>query len=146
MPTTVIEDRLAQWVALVPGVIQNAGGRVYPFGEVPQGTAWPFVTYYRVSGSRLRHLKGPAGVSHPMIQIGCHAKTYKQARTLADALRVAMDDFGRGDMGGLFVQSMITGPDRDYGPKDEDLDPPHGDVRAQCCVSFDVTIWFEEGA
>jgi hypothetical protein len=62
-----------------------------------------------------------------------------------DSVRVAMDAFGRGDMGGITVQSMITGNDRDFGPNDEDLDPPHGDDVAQPCVSFDVTIWFEEG-
>lgn len=145
MPTTVIEDRLAQWVALVPAVASDAGGRVYPFGEVPQNTGWPFVTYFRVSGPRLRRLKGPAGVSHPTIQIGCHAQTYKAARRLADAVRQAMDEFGRGNMGGLFVQSMITGEDRDYGPSDGDVEPPHGNEVAQPCVSFDVTIWFEEG-
>jgi hypothetical protein len=145
MPTTVIEDKLAAWIAALPAVQSQAGGRVHPFGEIPQGTDWPFVSYFRVMGPRLRHLRGTSGVSHPTIQIGCHARSYGQAKRLADSVRVAMDAFGRGDMGGIIVQSMITGSDRDFGPNDEDLNPPHGDEVAQPCVSFDVTIWFEEG-
>lgn len=145
MPTTVIEDRFRAWLAATDGVRTLAGGRVHPFGEVPQNAEWPFVTYYRLSGPRLRHLRGPAGVSHPTIQVGCHARSYAGAKRLADAARIAIDAFGRGDLGGLFVQSMITGADRDYGPGDGDLDPAHGDEVAQPCVSFDVTIWFEEG-
>ena len=145
MPTTIIEDKLAAWMATLPDVLTLAGGRVYPFGEVPQNTAWPFITYFRVHGPRLRHLRGPSGVSHPTLQISAHARSYRDSKRLADAVRIAMDAFGRGDMGGLFVQSMITGEDRDYGPLDNQLDPLFGDEVAQPCVSFDVTIWFQEG-
>lgn len=144
MPTTVIEDRFAAWLAALPEVVAQAGGRVYPFGEVEQNTDWPFVTYFRVTGPRMWHLRGTSGVSHPTLQIGCHGRTYKTARRLADAVRLAIDAFRRGDMGGLFVQSIRVGDDRDSGPADPDLDPPHGDFVAQPCVSFDVTIWFEE--
>lgn len=151
MPTTIIEDKFAAWIATrndpaaLPSVVPLAGGRVFPFGEIPQNTDWPFVSYFRVTGPRLRHLRGTSGVSMPTIQIGCHAKTYKQAKRLADALRIAIDSFGRGDMGGITIQSMKTGEDRDCGPLDNDLDPPMGDEVAQPCVSFDVTIWFAEG-
>lgn len=146
MPTTVIEDRFCAWLKALPAVAEQAGGRVYPFGEVPQQTDWPFLTYWRVSGRRMWCLRRPSGVSHPVIQVGCHAQTYRDAKRLADAVRLAIDGFGRGDLGGVTVQTMRVGEDRDYGLTDDDhLGPPHGDEVAQPCVSFDVTIWFEEG-
>lgn len=146
MATTIIEDRFRVWLLTVPAVGAQAGGRVYPFGEVPQKTDWPFVTYWRIAGPRMWHLRGTSGVSHPTIQVGCHAQTYREAKLLAGEVRGAIDAFGRGNMGGLTVQTMRVGDDRDYGLRDdEELASPNGDEVAQPCVSFDVTIWFEEG-
>ena len=144
MPTLIIEDKLAAWMADLPDVVAIAAGRVYPFGDIPQSTAWPFVTYFQVSGERMWHLRGTSGVSMPTFQIGCHARNYGPTKLLANALRLAMDGF-RGDLRGLKVQRMRTSDVRDYGPNDGDLDPPHGDAVAQPCASFDVNIWFEEG-
>ncbi|HEY1188535.1 MAG TPA: DUF3168 domain-containing protein [Gemmata sp.] len=145
MATLIIEDKLAAWVADLPEVISIAGGRVYPFGDIPQDTDWPFVTYFQTSGERMWHLRGTSGVSHPSFQIGCHAHSYRETKLLANAIRLAMDEFGRGDLGGLTVQTMRTGTARDYGGNDGDLDPIHGDGVSQPCTSFDVTIWFQEG-
>lgn len=137
--TTVIEDKLAAWLAALPAVAAQADGRVYPWAKVPQNCPTPYLTYHRVAGPRLNTLKGPtAKVSYPTIQLDAWG-TYTQAKVLGDAVRQALEqDLPGTEIGGHFVQAVRV-VDRD------DADPPlHGDEQAECRVILDATIWFEE--
>lgn len=142
--TLNIEDKLAAWLAALPGVIAVANGRVYPFMAVPQNAEWPHLTFHRVGGPRLGSLGGrTTKVSHPRVQLDAWARTYDGAKLLAQAVRLALDGLGgdgRVNMGGVTVQAAIVGDDRD----DAD-DPLHGDEVSEFRVSMDVVIWFEEG-
>lgn len=142
--TTLIEDVFAAYVAALPDVVSIAGGRVYPFAKVPQNADWPHVTYHRVSGGRVGSLRGRTTLlAHPRIQIDCFARSYDQAKLLADAIRLAIDGLG-GDgpvtMGGMTVQAVIVDDDHDAT-----ADPMHGDEVAEPRVSMDAHVWFQEG-
>ena len=145
MPTTIIEDKLAAFVVAIADFATAASGRYYPYGEVPEDTQWPFATYRQIAGDRMTHLRGVGGTSHSTIEIGCHGHSYGDAKTLANTIKLALDAFFQGDMGGIKVQRCTTSHTRDFGAADTDLKPLHGDAVAQPCTTFDVTIWFYEG-
>lgn len=151
--TTVIEGRLAKYVAALPAVAADAGGRVYPFGAVPQGAKKPYLTYHRVGGGRLRSTKGTTTrVSHPTVQWDVWGE-YGAAKRLADALRQGLEDDlpGHGlaadgtlaDLRGpavVWVQTVVVGDDRD------DFEPARqGDEAREHRISADAEVWFEEG-
>jgi hypothetical protein len=138
MATTVIEDKLAAWLAAHPDLNPIHGGRVYPFNGVPQNTAWPFLAYWRVSGGRVRSLAGPSGVSHPRLQLDCFGLKYADAKRLAGAVREALRAI-RGDVGGLNVQVAVDDDDRD-----EAASPIHGDEVTQFRITVEVCVWFNE--
>ena len=66
-------------------------GRVYP-NIVPQGSAFPALSYNQVSGVRLRNVSdGPTGRAMPRLTINSWATKYLAARSLADAVRQRLD-------------------------------------------------------
>jgi hypothetical protein len=144
----VIEDELRTWVEAVPAA-SGVGAKCYPWGEVPQGETYPHVSYFRVSGNRVRSLNGPSGVSHPRIQLDFWGRTYASARTLADAVRLAIETFVADERtagrvpkfvtGGRPLQSVIV-----HDATDAAEEPEHGDEVSEHRVTLDVTIWFQE--
>lgn len=69
-----------------------AGDRIYPH-RLPQTPTFPAVTYARVSGVRVKVLKGLSGLARPTFQFDCWAESYTTVKTLADAVRGAFDGF-----------------------------------------------------
>jgi hypothetical protein len=144
----VIEDELRAWLEALPAAVA-AGAKCYPWGQVPQAPTYPHWTYYRVSGRRVRALGGPSGVSHPRLQLDTWARDYKTARALADAARVALEEFTRAEFlagrvprfvaGGRRLQSVIV-----HDCTDAAEEPGHGDEKSEHRVTLDVTIWFQE--
>jgi len=66
-------------------------GRVFP-NVVPQGTAFPAISYNQVSGVRLSDVTdGPTGRAMPRITINSWATKYLAARSLADAVRLRLN-------------------------------------------------------
>jgi len=66
--------------------------RVYP-QLAPQGAAVPYITFFRVTGSPVRHMRGPATIAEATIQIDVFAPTYSQMLTIAEGTRLALDGF-----------------------------------------------------
>src|SRR5262245_53661930 len=139
--TTLIEPKLAAWIAGRPAVAAACPEQVFPFMKVPQRTPGLYVTYHRVTGRRLRSLSGPTtGVSHPLIQIDVWGTDYTAVKLLAAALRDDLEKVLPGtEIGGHRVQACIVDDERDEGK-----DPLHGDELSEFRVSMDATVWFEE--
>lgn len=145
-PDLVIEDELVAWLEALPAA---GGAKCYPFGQVPQGAAHPHLSYFRVSGRRVRTLGGPSLISSPRVQLDAWARDYKAARTLADAVRAALEVFvgdertaGRVPRlvpGGRELQSIIV-----HDCTDAADEPGHGDELSEHRVTLDLTIWFRE--
>jgi hypothetical protein len=71
------------------------GTRVWPI-ILPQKPVLPAVTYSEISAIRGHTMQGPDGLAFARMQIDSWAKSFKQARILADAVRARLDGF-RGD-------------------------------------------------
>lgn len=139
MAATRVEPELAAWLESLPACTA-VGAKVYPFAGVQQNPDWPFVTYHRVTGGRIRGLKGPVGVSRPLLQLDVFGKTYDSAANLAAAIREALD--------ALCQTRLLNDRPIQYTRAEDDGDnfepPPHGDEVTQYRVTIPVHIWFVE--
>lgn len=140
--TINIEPAFAAWLALRPDVIGLAGGRVYPWGEAPQGGEFPYLTFCTVGGDRLRSTRGPTTrVAHPRLQLDAIARTYREASLLADAVALDIEDALQGaTLDGHKIQSA-----RCRLPTLTTGDPAFGDEAAEPRKTILCDIWFEEG-
>jgi hypothetical protein len=136
---TLVEPELAAWIESL-AACTAVGAKVYPFAAVPQNLAWPFVTYHRVSGGRVRSLKGPVGVSRPHLQVDVFGKTYASATQLAAGIREELDR--------LCQTRLPNGRPIQFTAVEDDGDdyeaPPFGDEVPQYRVTLPVRIWFVE--
>lgn len=74
------------------GVSALAGTRIYPI-LAPQDSAYPLITYQRISGARWRTFDGPSGKAQPRFQLDVWATSYAGANALAKAVRDALDGY-----------------------------------------------------
>lgn len=99
MAVEVIEQALRSILVADAGVLAITT-RVYP-NYIPQAPTWPLIVYQKVSGLRDQALSGPTGKAHPRFQIESWAKTYDEGKSLANAIRVALD-------GNTFTEGAVT--------------------------------------
>ena len=85
--------------------------RCYPV-TIPQSPTYPLILYTKISGDRIHHLSGPAGHAHPRFQIDSWAETYTGAKTLAGAIRNALDGYS-GTAAGTVITSCLIDSERD---------------------------------
>lgn len=129
--------------ALIPFLRSNAdvsgmvGNRIHHNAR-PQDGALPVIVIHRVSGPRERVLVGRVPLAHPRIQLDCMGGTAKDAQTLADKVRKAVEDF-HGTMGEYTVQVITVDDDRD-----DYIDPEHANENGIHVTSLDAIIWYEE--
>lgn len=84
-------------------ILRAAFASAYPAGSdpalsvfplvAPKGKKAPFITYTRVSASRLYDLDGPLGVASPTFRVDAYASSYLEARKLANAVRRKLDGY-----------------------------------------------------
>lgn len=81
--------------------------RAYPV-FVPRDVELPFVYFSRRSTDREHHTVGPAGVPVAQFEITCYAPQYLQAKDLATAVRLAVDNFSGDAAGVTILQTRVT--------------------------------------
>jgi len=77
-----------------PEVQTLVGTRISPVGGRPDEglqAALPAITYQRVSNRWLTSHEGSLGASQPLVQLSCWAKTWSEVRSVAAAVRRALD-------------------------------------------------------
>lgn len=146
-PATVIELDLAAWLEALPALATHTPAvKVYPMSGVPQSPSWPFVTYHRVSGSRLRHTRGVGGTNRVTVQVDVFGLRYREVKVLAAAVREALDGLSSDTLAGRYVQVAMAedvgGGDGDDG--DDAVPPPHGDEATQFRETIPLRIWYRE--
>lgn len=96
-------NRLSTYSALTALV----GDRINPV-RLPQGTAYPAVSYFRVSRPTRRTFGGNTAIASPRFQFDCWAKRYTDAKAVADQLIAALNNFSgtMGGTGGVEVQDI----------------------------------------
>lgn len=85
----IIEQVVVARLLSVPAVAAIVGDRVSPI-VLRQTTRDPVLVYQRIYGQRSYSLAAPV-LAETQIQITCWAGDYATARTLADAVRKALD-------------------------------------------------------
>jgi len=86
--------------------------RCYPV-TIPQSPTYPLILYTRISGVRDHHFQGPSGIVRTRMQIEAWAETYSGAKTLAAAIRGALDGYT-----GTAIGSCLLDNERDiYEPE-----------------------------
>ena len=82
------------------------GTRMYPL-RLPQPPTLPAATYQRVAGTTQNTLDGPSALRGPRIRVDVWDETFGGARTVGDAVLIALDGFrgpaGAEEIGGAFL-------------------------------------------
>ena len=109
-----IEEALYNKLSTTSGVTTICSTRIYP-NVIPQDAAMPAVAYQRISTVRDMAHDGPTGMAHARFQFTCSAALYSTARSLANAIRVALDGFSgtMGGAGGVAVEASFVENDSD---------------------------------
>jgi len=130
----------AIYTVLVTDVDVSAlvGTRVYP-EQVPQGSAFPYITFLNVTSSPIRSLSGYSGVTKTMLQVDCFADDKATVVALKDAVRVAIGDRNNWQQAGLVVQSSQLDAYRDTSER-----PFDGGERMVRRVSMDFIVFWQD--
>ena len=93
-----IETGLYAYLTANSGVSAIVSTRLYPL-KLPQGATLPALAYQLISNARPHDITaGPTGHAFPRFQITSYAESYSAAKSLAAAVRSALDGY-RGAMG-----------------------------------------------
>ncbi len=95
----------------------TAQTRVYP--RLPEKATFPAIRYQRIFTSRNHSLDGNVGVTQAMLRVDCMAKTYSQAKALADEVRVILHGFA-GTWGTLIARHVTLDTENDFSEQDGD--------------------------
>lgn len=103
----VVED-ITAFLQADSGLTAVIAGRVYPV-ILPQGAALPALVYSQTHGHQALTLDDAEGFTDAMFQISCMATSYKDAKTVAKAVRAALHGFA----------GMMNATTKVYGAFDE---------------------------
>jgi hypothetical protein len=78
-------------VPAVTALIGTSPVRLYPFGDAPQNVALPYATWQVVTGSPANYIDSAPDVDRFGVQVDCWAGTVSAARSVAMALRDAIE-------------------------------------------------------
>jgi hypothetical protein len=75
----------------VTALLGAAPVRLYPFGEAPQDTVYPYATWQIITGSPDNYLAGRPDADGYTLQVDVYAGTGSAARAVTKALRDAIE-------------------------------------------------------
>lgn len=104
-------EKAIRAILVADSTVKAITTRCYP-GSLPQNPTYPLILYYKVTGMRDHHLQGPSGLAHPRFQVEAWATTYDAAKTLANAIREALDGYS-GTQGTVVIGSILMESERD---------------------------------
>jgi len=95
----------------------TAESRVYP--RLPEQATFPAIRYQRVNTVRNHALDSAVGVTEATLQVDCMAKTYSQAKALADEVRVILHGY-TGTWSTLIARHVTLDTENDFFEQDGD--------------------------
>lgn len=129
-----IEEALYYHLVNTAGVSALISTRLYP-NVIPEDVAQPAATYQRISSMPILDHGGPSGMETARIQITCRATTYAVAKSVAKAVKTALDGFS-GTMGG------VGGVTVEYSHVENEQDG-YNMVSGSSTVRLDVIILYQ---
>lgn len=107
----MIEQRIVSLLLADPTITAAVGERISPV-VLRQETALPSLVYRRLDSDPEYTLAGRAGWRTARVQVACWAQEYAEARTLAEAVRNALDAYSEtSDTGSIRFISISDGAD-----------------------------------
>jgi hypothetical protein len=135
----LFNDAVYTILSSAAGVTAITSTRIYPI-QAPQNVTKPYITYQRISTERDYTLGGPDGLVNAILQVDCWAATNDAARSLADAVRLAFDDY-RGTSSSVVIQGTFL--HNDFDNWEQEL---AGGEPLLHRVTLEFSAWYEETA
>ena len=136
-----IEIALVSLLTSDADVNAKVGSRIFPI-YVPKGQPLPAITYQEISGVRDPIMKGASGLVNARYQINCWTKTNKEARKLADLVRIALspedDDYPK-TVEGVIIDAVMLLNENDVPSVYGDNEEMSGNGKM-----LDFNVWFKE--
>jgi hypothetical protein len=104
----------------------------------PQNPSFPLVVYRRTGTNRERGLGGNFGVPIATFSISIVSQTYLQAKDIADAIRMSLDNFTGDANGATIVTTALT------SESDNMERPPEGQSKPLYRVDQTYSVRFRE--
>lgn len=137
-----IEEAVRTYLGSVAGVTSivgsGSGARIYP-QALPQSPTYPAATYSVISNPVVESHSGNSALAHPRFQFDCWSPDYIQAKSLARAIRRALQGF-KGMMGGGSGVD-VDGVDFEGGSAGRDLFDDELQLHG---VQIDCVIWHDD--
>lgn len=117
----ILEAALVQFLKNDSAIFNKVNSRIHPFSKRPQSDPLPAITYLRVSAPRSHSHDGPDGLVPARIQLDVLGEDYKEAKELADLVRILLDGF-RGKMGEVEISGSFLDGDPDKFEEEVETD------------------------
>ena len=134
---STLDEGLWSHIVADANVSAIIGQRCFP-NAVPQGEQMPAAVYQLISSEHDETMDGASGLATARYQISAWAATRREAKMLADALRLRLQSY-RGMLGSVEVQDISLAARRDvFEPSPDKLH------QSRFGVQLDFEIWFIE--
>ena len=101
-----IETDLYTTLSTTAGVTAICSTRIYP-SLAPESATLPYLTYQLITGGRISTITGVNDMTRKRIQLSCHASTYAESKSLADAVDAALEGDGYHDYSSDFYDPSV---------------------------------------
>lgn len=131
-----MEADLISRLEAVTGVTNLVSSRIYVM--VPQNAIYPLIRMQRIGSDHNQEMNGSAGVVEAIVQIDCIGRKAKQAKDVAEQVRLALQGW-KGSQGGTEFRSILLTDQRDLEEPDQ-----QGGEFGHFRVSMDFTVTYQE--
>ena len=90
---------------LLAGLPDMPASRI-SWGEHAQGAGRPYIVLHLISVTQDHHMQGPEALERSRVQVDCYAPTFGQVRSMAAAVKTALDFHSGGGFLGIFFAGM----------------------------------------
>jgi hypothetical protein len=131
----VIESALVSILSSNAGVVAALGSRIYP-DQVPESTAYPFATFFRVDSSPFSGLYQDTEWERARIQFTVYEPSRKAARLAANTVKTALSRLHQTTLG------VVIDDCRVLQERDSFASAPH--PQGVCAVEIDFEIIYKD--
>lgn len=90
---------------LISGIPDTPASRI-SWGEHTQDAGRPYIVLHLISVIQGHHMQGPEALEQSRVQVDCYAPTFGQVRSMAAAVKTALDFHSGDGFLGIFFDGM----------------------------------------
>jgi len=92
--------------ALLTSALPGVPATRINWGEHPQTAGRPYIVLHLISTNSGHHMQGPEALERSRVQVDCYAQTFAEARSMAAAVKAALDFHSGGSFLGILFDGM----------------------------------------